>query len=259
MLAADVTGAGPRLVLLHGFTQTGRSWGRLPARLAGHHEVVTVDLPGHGRSSSVAADLWATARLVAEAGGRADYLGYSMGGRVALHLALARPDLVERLVLVGATAGIDSAADRAERRAADEVLAAGIERDGVDAFIERWLAGPLFATLPRDAAALESRRENTAAGLASSLRAAGTGTQEPLWGRLGAITAPVLLVVGERDARFTLLAERMQRAWGGPAEIASIPGAGHAAHLEQPDAFAQAVERFLHGHHHASPAASSSP
>lgn len=262
MLAGDVRGHGPRLVLLHGFTQTRRSWDAIAPRFAAHHEVVTVDAPGHGGSGAVVADLWQSARLVGDRAGEADYVGYSMGGRVALHLALARPDLVRRLVLVGATAGIDDEADRAARRAADEALAASIERDGVDAFLERWLANPLFATLPRDAAAVETRRQNTAPGLASSLRHAGTGTQESLWERLPTLTMPVLLVVGGLDEKFGALAERMGAAWGGRAEIASIEGAGHACHLEQPDEFVDVVERFLHRddhHQSAIPSASSTP
>ena len=261
MLAAHVTGAGPRLVLLHGFTQTGRSWDAVAPLLAARHTVVAVDAPGHGGSGTIAADLWESARLVGEAGGEADYVGYSMGGRIALHLALAAPRLVRRLVLVGAPAGIDGDGERRERRAADEALAASIERDGVEAFLERWLASPLFATLPPGAAALDSRRTNTAAGLASSLRRAGTGTQEPLWDRLGSLAMPMLAVAGEHDAKFTALARRLGAAWGGPARVAIVEGAGHAVHLERPAAFVEEVERFLGepAHHNASPTANSRP
>lgn len=261
MLTVEVSGSGPRLVLVHGFTQTRRSWEVVAPRFAEHHEVVAVDAPGHGGSRDVVADLWESGRLVGEVGGEADYVGYSMGGRVVLHLALSQPALVRRLVLVGATAGIDDAAERAARRDADEALAASIERDGVDAFLERWLSNPLFATLPPHAAGRESRRENTAAGLASSLRHTGTGTQEPLWDRLATLTAPVLFVVGAHDEKFTALAGRMQAAWGGPAQVVRIDGAGHAAHLERPEEFVDVVERFLHetAHQSARPSASSAP
>ena len=183
-----------------------------------------------------------------------------MGGRLTLHLALQRPDLVERVVLVGATGGLDTEEGRAARRAADEALAADLERDGLDVFLERWLANPLFATLPKDAAAVEDRKENTVEGLADSLRRTGTGTQRPLWDELGALTMPALLVAGERDEKFTALAHRLASAWGGPARVVLVAGAGHACHLERPDAFLDAVEPFLdEGQRTESPAASSSP
>ena len=170
--------------------------------------------PGHGGSAAVRADLGAAAALLGATAGEATYVGYSMGGRLCLHLALARPDLVERLVLVSTTAGIEDPDDRAARRAADERLATSLEHDGLDAFLHRWVAQPLFATLPDPG--LEDRRRNDVAGLASSLRLAGTGTQEPLWDRLPALTMPVLVVAGALDATFVAAAERM---------AALIPGA----------------------------------
>ena len=261
-LHADEHGdpADPRVVLVHGFTQTRRSWAPLLPRLAARHHVVAVDAPAHGRSAGHRTDLVAGAELLGETGGRAAYVGYSMGGRLTLHLALRHPELVERVVLVGATAGLDTEDERAQRRAADERLAADLERDGLDAFLERWLANPLFATLPKDAAAVEDRRENTVEGLADSLRRTGTGTQVPRWGELPRLSMPALLVAGERDEKFTALAHRLAAGWGGPARVVVIKGAGHACHLERPDAFLDAVEPFLdEGQRTASPAASSNP
>lgn len=260
-LHADHAGdsSDPTTVLVHGFTQTRRSWGRLVPRLvaAGHH-VVAVDAPGHGRSAGHRTDLVEGALLLGEVGGRAAYVGYSMGGRLALHLAVERPQLVERLVLVGATAGLDSDEERAQRRAADEALAADLERDGLDAFLARWLANPLFATLPDDAAGVEERKENTVEGLATSLRLTGTGTQRPLWDDLPHLTVPVLFVVGELDTKFTALAQRMRERWGGEATVEVLAGAGHACHLERPDAFLDVLVPFLH-RTTASPAASNKP
>ena len=263
MLHIDVHGRGPRLVLVHGFTQTSRSWGPVLAALAARHQVVAVDAPGHGRSASYRAGMWEAARLLGEAGGTGAWLGYSMGGRLCLHLALAAPYLVRRLVLVSTTAGIDDPEERAARRRDDEARAAAVERDGVDAFLEQWLAQPLFAGLPPEAAGVEERRANTAAGLAASLRLNGTGAQEPLWDRLPALAMPVLVVAGERDGRFVELGRRLVAGIGARAELAMVEGAGHAAHLERPEAFLRAVEPFLGagggGHDSASPAASSAP
>jgi 2-succinyl-6-hydroxy-2,4-cyclohexadiene-1-carboxylate synthase len=231
--------------LVHGFTQTGRAWAPLLWAFAGHFEVLTPDLPGHGRRAERSAGLWEAARLIGEDCGRAAYVGYSMGGRVALHLALARPDLVERLVLVGATAGIADEDERAARRQADDDLARSLEEDGVESFLERWLARPLFAGLSRQAAGVDARLENTGAGLAASLRLMGTGVQEPLWGRLSELRMPVLLVAGERDAAFARAAGEMADCIGAQARVALVPGAGHACHLEQPAAFADVVLPFV--------------
>jgi 2-succinyl-6-hydroxy-2,4-cyclohexadiene-1-carboxylate synthase len=224
-------------VLVHGFTQTRRSWDRLADALADRFEVLAVDAPGHGDSGHLQLGLPAAADALAALAGPATYVGYSMGGRLALHLAVRAPQLVRRLVLVSASPGIADAADRAERRAADERLAAEIERDGVDAFLERWLARPMFAGLPAGAAGLESRRANTAAGLASSLRLAGTGAQASLWGALEELPMPVLVVAGAGDAKFAAIAEQMARLIP-RATLAVVPGAGHVVHLEQHDEFA---------------------
>ena len=235
-----------RLVLLHGFTQTRRSWDGIAAAMGDRYAVVTVDAPGHGASGGVRLDRPATADAIAREVGPATYIGYSMGGRLALHVATARPDVVERLVLVSASPGLADAGARSERRAADERLADEIERDGVDAFLERWLALPLFARLSAATAGIEDRRANTAAGLASSLRLSGTGAQESLWDRLSELTMPVLLVVGEHDPKFRAIAADMAASIPG-ATVEVIADAGHVVHLEQPAAFGAALRRWLGG------------
>ena len=241
-LYASVSGFGPRIVFVHGFTQTGRSWAPITDRLAARFEVVTVDAPGHGRSARVEAGLDAGAELLAAAGGAATYVGYSMGGRLCLHLALAHGELVERLVLVSATAGIEEDGERAVRRAADDALATTIERDGVDAFLDGWVAQPMFATL--DDPRLDDRRRNDAQGLASSLRLAGTGTQQPLWDRLPALTMPVLVAAGALDAKFAALAERIAGLIPS-ATLAIVDGAGHTVHLERTEEFIDVLEAWL--------------
>jgi 2-succinyl-6-hydroxy-2,4-cyclohexadiene-1-carboxylate synthase len=249
-LHAEVVGpaAGDRLVLVHGFTQTGRCWGAFADDLVRDHELVLVDVPGHGGSSEVAADLPAGARLLGEAGGPATYVGYSMGGRLALHLALARPDLVQRLVLIGATGGIDDDTERAARRAADDALADHLLDVGVATFLDEWLAQPLFVGLTQATAARQERLANTAAGLASSLRLAGTGTQEPLWDQLAAIDVPVLVLAGVDDAKFSAIAGRLARSIGPNATVALVPRSGHTTQLENPSDTASIIRRWLRAH-----------
>ncbi|HTX62408.1 MAG TPA: alpha/beta fold hydrolase [Acidimicrobiales bacterium] len=245
MLHAETSGSGRRLVLAHGFTQTARSWGRFADLLGGGRELVRVDLPGHGGSAGIHADLAESAELLSEiassGGAPFDLLGYSLGARISLHAALGAPAGLGRLVLIGGTGGIEDAALRADRRARDEALAASVEED-LDGFLERWVAAPMFAGL-RDPG-LAERRRNTAAGLASSLRLAGTGNQDPLWDRLGALGAPLLALAGADDVRFAHHAARLAR--GAPIGVFSlVPGAGHAAHLAQPELTAAIVRRFL--------------
>jgi 2-succinyl-6-hydroxy-2,4-cyclohexadiene-1-carboxylate synthase len=247
VLYGERDGSGPRIVLLHGFGQTGRCWGPLTRALAADHEVVRLDAPGHGGSTGPVVDLPTTGRLIAEAGGPAVYLGYSMGARMALHVATEAPRVVRGLVLVGGTPGIVDDAERDERRAADRALAQRIRTEGVDAFVQHWLALPMFAGLPPEARFDDERRRNTAEGLATSLELAGTGSQRPLWDDLATIEVPVLVVAGRDDHRYADIAARTAAVIGPNAQAALVDGAGHSAHLEQPEAFIELVLGWLTG------------
>ena len=245
-LASRTIGTGSRLVLLHGFTQNSACWGPFADRLAARHEVVLLDAPGHGDSHHDDADLTEAARLSLEVGGDAIYLGYSMGGRVALHAAMAQPDRVRALVLIGATAGIDDDAERVARRRADEALAAELA-EGLEGFLDRWLAQPVFATLPPERQHRSARLRNRPEGLAASLHNCGTGTQRPLWDDLAALNRPTLAIAGGDDEKFTALALRLATGIGPNAATTIIPGAGHSVHLERPAETADAVLAYCAG------------
>jgi 2-succinyl-6-hydroxy-2,4-cyclohexadiene-1-carboxylate synthase len=239
----------PDLVLLHGFTQTGRSWQAIGHALAGRYRSATPDLPGHGDfagrrpASFIACDAY----LRALTDGPFTLVGYSMGGRVALHAALSLGERIRRLVLIGASPGLADPGERTARAADDAALADRIETIGLDQFVTEWGAQPLFDGIPRGVAELidADRRRNTAAGLAAALRGLGTGAMPPLWDRLGELAMPVDLVVGERDEKFRGLAARMAERLP-DARVHTVPGAGHVAHLEVPDAL---VELLMNGRH----------
>jgi len=240
-------------VLVHGFTQSGRSWEPVSSALARSYEVLSVDAPGHGRSAAVLAGLCDGADLLADAGGPAIWVGYSMGGRYALHVALRHPGIVRGLVLVSATPGIADPALRSARREEDLKLASRVEEMGLEGFLGWWLSQPLFATLPSSAAGLETRLDGTAAGLAASLRYAGTGSQEPLWPRLASLRMPVLVVAGSLDTKYCEIGAQMTTAIGDNATMRVIAGAGHACHLEKPEEFVDILLGWLGDHGAAGP------
>lgn len=256
--AVEETGAGEPLVLLHGFTGCAANWRPLLPRLAERHRVIAIDLPGHGNSGApgsvarykmprVAADL--IELLTRHDATPAHWLGYSMGGRLALYIAVRQSSVVRSLTLVSATAGLANAAKRQARRAADEALAARIERDGVASFVAEWERNLLFAGLaglPEEARATlhEQRLSNSPLGLANSLRGMGAGAQPSLWSRLAAVTAPALLIAGQRDTKFVALNEGLAVSIPN-ATLRLIPDAGHVVQMEQPEAFLAAVTDFL--------------
>ncbi len=257
-----VEGAGPALLLLHGFTGSAETWRPFLPALARQHRVIAPDLIGHARTAApddaaryrmdeCVADLLALLdRLGVE-----DFavLGYSMGGRVALHLALAAGERARALVLESASPGILDPEERAARARSDEALAELIEREGVAAFVERWGSQPLFASqrsLPVEVRARlrAERLGQRPHGLANSLRGMGAGSMEPVWNRLGELRLPALVLAGELDEKYVVIAraigERLPQA-----RVALVPGAGHAVHLEQPAQFLELVTAFLTRNH----------
>jgi len=213
--------------------------------LAEGFEVVTVDAPGHGEACEVHLDLATAGGRYGDAVGPAIWVGYSMGGRLALHTALTRPEAVTALILVGASPGIADATERSARRQSDDDLADRITELGMTRFIDQWLSLPLFANLDASNNHRAQRMTNTPQGLASSLRLAGTGAQQPLWDHLGDITCPVLVVTGGDDTKFTDLAQAMAPLFGGQCDVVQVPGAGHSVHLEQPGEFAAIVTDWI--------------
>lgn len=253
-----VDGSGPPLLMLHGFTGSMATWSGVMETFARHFTVVRIDLLGHGNSDSptdpmryamdeVVVDLLEIADRLAF--GRFHLLGYSMGGRLALHVALANQQRVRTLVLAGASPGIESPKERAARRRADAELARFIEEEGIEAFVERWESLPLFSTersLP-EAVRRRVRAERlnqSPRGLANSLRGAGTGSQGFLLGAMAQLKVPTLLLAGEFDDKYTAWAHRMGAVLP-RAQVVIVEGAGHAVHRERPELFVNAVVPYL--------------
>ncbi len=221
-----------------GFTQTRSAWKYVLDVMSNAEQAIVIDTLDTSESFE------ACAHRIGEAAAAGIYVGYSMGGRLTLRLALDRPDVVRGLVLVSASPGLRTDEERATRTASDEALARDIERDGVDAFLERWLAQPMFASIPPVRSGVDDRRQVRPEYLAACLRVLGTGTMEPLWDRLAELTMPVLLLTGTDDAKFDAIATEMQEAIGPNAEHVRVPG-GHALPLEQPETVAGLVAEFV--------------
>lgn len=263
---ASATSREPRLhpvVLLHGFTGSAEAMSGLAEGLSDTYRVLAIDLPGHGKTQmpqsalryfsmeSTVSCLWdALDELGAE---RVNLAGYSMGGRVALSAAVARPKRVTSVVCLGASPGIADPIKRSERKEADEALANSILSDGVEQFVDSWLAQPLFASLasrlsPADfQASRQQRLANTAEGLAFSLRGIGTGSMKPLHDALAGAEFPCLWVAGAEDAKFAAIAEEMSATMPN-GRCALISDAGHSVHLENPAATLSAICDFLSEH-----------
>ncbi|GIV90369.1 MAG: putative 2-succinyl-6-hydroxy-2,4-cyclohexadiene-1-carboxylate synthase [Chloroflexus sp.] len=254
----ELTGEGPPLLLLHGFTGSGQTWQPLAPTLAGHHTLIIVDLIGHGRSDAPAdparyvieqcvADLLTLLdHLRVE---RVDLCGYSMGGRIGLLLTAGALARVRRQILIGASPGLADPAERAARLASDEALAQRIEQEGLEWFVDYWAAQPIFASQQRlpvevRAAQRAQRLAGSAQGYAHALRGMSVGRQPSLWAALPVMTTPTLLITGALDTKFCAIAERMV-ALMPHARHLIVPDAGHAAQIEQPEIVAQAIIAFL--------------
>jgi 2-succinyl-6-hydroxy-2,4-cyclohexadiene-1-carboxylate synthase len=234
------------VVLLHGFAGTGRAWDPVVERLdRERYTPLAPDLRGHGaaRAARPASFDACVGDVLEAAPERFVLCGYSMGGRIAQHVALAAPERVERLVLVATTAGIPDASERAARRADDDRLAGFADEATIEQFADRWMAQPIFAGTPPAAARIwrEDLVRNDPRALGAVLRGMGTGAMEPLWDRLRTLTMPATVLAGEDDPKFVALAERLVAALPN-AQLVVVPGAGHGLAREAPQAVADAIE-----------------
>jgi 2-succinyl-6-hydroxy-2,4-cyclohexadiene-1-carboxylate synthase len=229
-----------RVVLVPGFTQTAASWAGVAEIVAASCDTIAIDVPARETID-------ATVNAIAKRGNRGVYVGYSMGGRLALRLALDRPDFVRALVLVSSSPGIANPEERAARVASDEELAQSIARVGVSAFIDDWLAQPLFAGVPDGAPGVADRKALTAGYLAHCLRVLGNGAFAPMWGELRNLTMPVALVTGTHDEKYDAIAQQMLERIPTSVVHVRLDG-GHALPLENPAVLGGFIAAFADEH-----------
>jgi 2-succinyl-6-hydroxy-2,4-cyclohexadiene-1-carboxylate synthase len=257
-LSVEVAGSGPPILLLHGFTGSSAGWSAIVSGLTGRHRVIIPDLLGHGRSDGphtpVAyapprqASVLAT--LVVELDSEpATVVGYSMGARLALSLAVEHPRSVSALVVVSPSAGLADPTVRARRRDDDERWAKLLEEEGIAAFVDAWEAQPIFAGETGLPPAVRQRRRSERLAqdpraLAAALRGAGQGVMEPLHDRLASIDVPSLVIAGAAD-RVGLDRAREVAGLIPGARLEIVADSGHAPHLERPDVVLDLLDTFL--------------
>ncbi len=244
------------LLFLHGFLGSGAELDGIGAALSGDFYCVSIDLPGHGGTrvdgggecygmSGTAEGL--VGLLAALQIRRPALVGYSMGGRLALYLAVRFPHLFRAIVLLSASPGLKTSAERQERLAQDRERARALLTEGLGAFLDRWYDQPLFASLkthPVFPSLLMRRRFNDPRGLSLSLRHMSTGAQPSLWSHLPDLSSPLLLLAGEQDTKFLALNAEMAMLCPA-ARLETVPGCGHAIHLEDPIGVGARIGRFL--------------
>ncbi len=246
----------PPIIFLHGFMGNCESWNEIVSALKKDYFCITIDLPGHGKSLHLDKSAYKISnsaeiiiRLVENVGFREfSLVGYSLGGRQSLFLALNFPKKVKKLVLESSSPGLKTEKERAERKKSDEKLAQELETDSLEKFIQKWYSQQLFESLKKDRAQFEmlisKRKLNDPKGLAASLRSMGTGTQESLWGKLENLKPPTLLIVGEYDSKFQEIAQKMS-AETGKISVKSVASAGHNVHYEKPEEYVKLLKNFL--------------
>lgn len=249
--------SSPAIVFLHGFLGSSSDWEEILSDFSEEFYCVAPDLPGHGQtaksSNPEAYSMRGGAAAIQNTMDRLGVancalVGYSMGGRLALYLAMTCPQRWTRLVIESASPGIEDFSERAKRQELDEKKAQELEAGNIDAFLQSWYEQPLFESLKRNSARfsrlLERRRSNDPAELAISLRGMGAGVQPSLWNELPRLKTPLLVMAGEQDAKYRQIAEKILRS-SKEAFLAVVPGSGHNAHVENPVEYTKVLRQFL--------------
>ena len=246
------------LIYLHGFGGTGALFDSFASRF--QRTVYAIDLLGHGSSSSPLNperyaldkqlhDLGSIITALSHEAHSAHLLGYSMGGRLAMRLALQYPALFQSLTIESSSPGILSEEDREDRRKRDARLAESLLSD-MGSFFAAWNRLPLFAS-PTDAPAALRRRfeqaqlHNNPSGLANSLIGFGAGTLPPIHEELKDLRMPFTIITGSLDKAYTDMWHTLIGQLPAARSVI-IDGAGHRVHLDRPDAYIQHIQHFLH-------------
>jgi 2-succinyl-6-hydroxy-2,4-cyclohexadiene-1-carboxylate synthase len=253
----EIKGEGPPLVLLHGFTGDGSTWGSVLPYLK-DYQTIAVDLLGHGKTDSpetperyrIERAIDDLERLLQKLNYNEVYLlGYSMGGRLALGFTAAYPNRVKTLILESSSPGLKTEEERNQRYAGDQKLADMILSRGMRYFVDYWEDIPLFSSQKSLSSDIKEKIRNNRLsqnplGLANSLKGMGTGRQPSYWKGLKYLSMDMLFIAGELDSKFCRIAEAMEKD-AENSSVVIVQGTGHALHVEEPEKFGTIVSEFL--------------
>jgi 2-succinyl-6-hydroxy-2,4-cyclohexadiene-1-carboxylate synthase len=246
----------PPILFLHGFLGDCNEFEAVCELISKKYHCVAIALPGHGQTIVQSGDEYyrmeATAQGIIEGLNALQIrpeglVGYSMGGRLALYLALHFPDYFSKVILESASPGLKTEAERQVRQERDRHLAQQLITEDFAVFLKNWYEQPLFASLrqhPGFGELCDRRLHNDPEGVGRSLLHLGLGSQPSLWHRLQDISVPLLLLVGEQDEKFVSINRQME-AQGVTAQLKVMPNCGHNIHFENPKGYAQQISAFL--------------
>ncbi len=254
----EMKGEGTPVVFLHGFTGDTTTWSRITDKFSANYKCILIDILGHGKTDSpqdpsrytmdaVSADLFSICTQLDIK--KAIFIGYSMGGRLALHFSFLHPQFVEALVLESSSPGLKTEEERLKRRETDLALADRIMKNGIESFVDYWEEIPLFSSQKKLPEPVQNEIRNqrlgqSPLGLANSLKGMGTGAQPSWWNKLNTLPFPVTLLVGGKDEKFIRIAKEMKET-NPDFQIKTILDTGHAIHVEEPQKFGTIIEELL--------------
>jgi 2-succinyl-6-hydroxy-2,4-cyclohexadiene-1-carboxylate synthase len=253
-----IVGKGEPLLFLHGFTGDHTTWDEIVAKMQKEYQCISIDILGHGNSAhpenseeyqieKIAGDIIEILNNLYIQ--KINVIGYSMGGRLALTMAVLYPNKVKRLVLESSSPGLKTETERAARRKQDHALAEKILKAGIRKFVDDWEKIPLFASQSQLPLAVrkkirEQRLRQHPIGLANSLIGMGTGAQPSWWSQLDRLNMPVLLITGSLDVKFKKIAQEMKKMLP-KGHWKEVEGAGHTIHVEDSQKFGTIISEFI--------------
>lgn len=251
----------PVIVLLHGFMGSIADWQQMLSEFSTDYYCLAIDLPGHGQTRVTGDKSFYTMPKCARGIidlldelelNRANLLGYSMGGRLALYLAVHYPERWSRLIIESASPGLPNASEKKERWQEDLKRAVVLEQGDMRQFVKTWYEQPIFASLqhhPQFAQLQRRRSQNDPFEIARSLQGLSAGKQESLWNKLNETPFPIMMLVGEYDPKYKKIGTEMKQRC--PAlELRVVENCGHLIHFENPQLYAQYVRQFLQAPQH---------
>lgn len=265
------------VVCLHGFLGTSQDWLPVMKALSPTARCISIDLPGHGESQvqwhmekgseqklniSVESVADMLMQLICDiTSGGVILVGYSMGARIALYMALKYKEKINGAVIISGSPGLRNKATRRIRSAHDEARAHFLLAHGLQCFLDIWYEGRLWKSLrdhPHFNEIVSNRaKHNNIQALAKVLSDLSIGKQRSLWDDLKHCQKPLLFIVGEKDTKFKGIAKEMCGAIRTCSEgkdyiqreelseMVVVPDCGHAVHLENPLPLIDALRKFI--------------